>query len=97
MDNEDIYEAEFIDPNRNYEILLEEMKKRLKELQLDLLNINDPEVLGYAQKTYTNLKIEYFKLMRDDLNLQKLFETGDEEEAGRVCPETLRTRRHLRQ
>ena len=36
MDNEDIYEAEFIDPNRNYEILLEEMKKRLKELQLDL-------------------------------------------------------------
>lgn len=80
MDNEDMYEAEFIDPNRNYEILLEEMKKRLKELQLDLLNINDPEVLGYAQKTYTNLKIEYFKLMRDDLNLQKLFETGDEED-----------------
>ena len=80
MDNEDIYEAEFIDPNRNYEILLEEMKKRLKELQLDLLNINDTEVLGYAQKTYTNLKIEYFKLMRDDLNLQKLFETGDEED-----------------
>ena len=51
MDNEDMYEAEFINPNRNYEILLEEMKKRLKELQLDLLNINDPEVLGYRSNS----------------------------------------------
>lgn len=76
----DIYEAEFIDPNKNYEILLDELKKRIKTLQLDMLNISDPEVLGFAQKTYTKLKIQYFQLMRDDLQLQKLFEDENEEE-----------------
>ncbi len=80
MDENDIYEGEFLDPNRNYEILLDELKKRIKTLQLDMLNISDPEVLGFAQKTYTHLKIEYFKLMRDDLQLQRLFADENEEE-----------------
>lgn len=81
MMSENIYDDEFINPNRNYETLMAELRDRIEKLRLDTIHINDPELKGIAEKLYTDLRIKYFKLMRDDLTLQKLYEvdTNDEE------------------
>lgn len=76
------YNDEFDDPNRNITITLQELKNRIENLRLDTIQANDPEVKGFAEKRYIELRIEYFKLIRDDLTLQKLYqeEEYDEEE-----------------
>jgi len=81
MMSENIYDDEFINPNRNYETLMAELRDRIEKLRLDTIHINDPELKGIAEKLYTDLRIKYFKLMRDDLTLQKLYEVdvNDEE------------------
>lgn len=56
---------EFKDPDTNYFVLMEELKARLINIQLDLQNIRDPEIKGIAQKIYSDLKIEYFRLYKD--------------------------------
>lgn len=58
-------EEEFQNPDTNYFVLMEELKTRLINIQLDLQNIRDPEVKGIAQKIYSDLKIEYFRLYKD--------------------------------
>lgn len=77
--NENPYDAEFLDPNRNFEITMQELRSRIENLRLDIIQANDPEVKGFAEKRYIDLRIKYFKLMRDDLTLQKLFEEEEEE------------------
>lgn len=79
MNNENPYDAEFLDPNRNYEITMQELRNRVENLRLDAIQANDPEVKGFAEKRYIELRIEYFKLIRDDLTLQKMYEEQDEE------------------
>lgn len=81
MMSENIYDDEFINPNRNFETLMAELRDRIEKLRLDTIHINDPELKGIAEKLYTDLRIKYFKLMRDDLTLQKLYEVdiNDEE------------------
>ncbi len=80
MMSENIYDDEFINPNRNYETLMVELRDRIEKLRLDTIHINDPELKGIAEKLYTDLRIKYFKLMRDDLTLQKLYEVDANDE-----------------
>lgn len=68
-------DEEFLDPNVNYRILMAELRERIVKLQHDINNIQDEVILGLAQKEYTDLKIRYFKLLRDDLFLQTKFVT----------------------
>ncbi len=78
MKNNNPYtDEEFINPNRNFEVLMMELRDRIEKIRLDIIHINDPELKGIAENLYIDLKIKYFKLMRDDLHLQKMFE-GDE-------------------
>ena len=75
-------DAEFINPNRNFETLMMELRDRIEKLRLDTIHINDAELKGIAEQMYTDLRIKYFKLMRDDLMLQKMYEddnNGEEE------------------
>ena len=76
------YNEEFTNPNRNFDILMMELQNRIEKLRLDTIHCNDAEIKGLAEEKYTKLRIEYFKLMRDDLNLQKAFEDdiNDQEE-----------------
>lgn len=78
--NENPYDVEFLDPNRNYEITMQELRNRIENLRLDIIQANDPEVKGFAEKRYIDLRIKYFQLMRDDLTLQKLYEEQEEVE-----------------
>lgn len=78
--NENPYDVEFLDPNRNYEITMQELRNRIENLRLDIIQSNDPEVKGFAEKRYIELRIQYFQLMRDDLTLQKLYEEQEEVE-----------------
>ena len=68
------YDEEFLDVNKNLTITLQELRNRIENLRLDIIQSNDPEVKGFAEKRYIKLRIEYFKLLRDDLTLQKLYE-----------------------
>lgn len=70
-------DEEFLNPNLNYQILLAELRERIEKIQKDMLVIQDHEVMGAAQQIYTELKVEYFRLMRDDLDLQHKFSTQD--------------------
>lgn len=70
-------DEEFLNPNLNYQILLTELRERIEKIQKDMLVIQDHEVMGAAQQIYTELKVEYFRLMRDDLDLQHKFSTQD--------------------
>jgi len=69
-DVQDFVGDEFLDPNENYGILLIEMRERLLNLQHDIPLIEDPEVKGFAQKVYTELKLEYFSILTSDMTLQ---------------------------
>lgn len=80
MNNENPYDAEFIDPGKNYEITMMELRDRIEKIRLDIIQINDAEVKGFAEKKYIELRIEYFKLMRDMVTLEQMF--GQEEEEG---------------
>ena len=79
MNKENPYDVEFTDPNRNLEITLMELRDRIEKIRLDLTQINDSEVRGFAEKVYIDLRIQYFKLIRDDLTLQKMYEEEGEE------------------
>lgn len=77
QDNEDPFDIsripmdqEFINPNVNYRILIIELRERIMNLQHDRNAIKDPELRGYAEKLYFNLKQEYFNLLSKDLSLQ---------------------------
>ena len=80
MNNENPYDEEFLDPGRNYEITMMELRDRIEKIRLDIIQINDVEVKGFAEKRYIELRIEYFKLMRDMVTLEQMF--GEEEEEG---------------
>lgn len=83
MVNQMMPEEEFYNTDTNYSILMEELKQKLINLQLDLQNIRDPEVKGYTERIYTKLKIEYFRLLKDYTSLvvlsRDLEETDDEQ------------------
>lgn len=68
------YEEKFMNPNANFDYTTNELRVRITNLELDLININDPELKGFAQKLHTELSIQYFKLLRDDLTLQAMYE-----------------------
>lgn len=80
MNKENPYDEEFVNPNRNFETLMMELRDRIEKIRLDMIHINDTEVKGFAEKKYFELRVQYFKLMRDDLQLQKLFEGVEEDE-----------------
>ena len=82
MTTENPYDAEFLDVNENLSVTLHELRNRIENLRLDIIQSNDPEVKGFAEKRYIELRIEYFKLLRDDLTLQKLYEEEEVLEDG---------------
>lgn len=72
------YDEKFENPNSNFDYTTRELKVRITNLELDMININDPELKGIAQKLHTDLTVKYFKLLRDDLILQRMYDTEDE-------------------
>lgn len=76
--NENAYDVRFNDPNANFSFLMNELQARINNIEVDLTHIQDPEIKGVAQKIHSDLCIQYFNLMRDDLKLQKLFEEVEE-------------------
>ena len=75
MNKENPYDVEFTDPNRNLEITLMELRDRIEKIRLDLTQINDSEVRGFAEKVYIDLRIQYFKLIRDSYLFIFVFQT----------------------
>ena len=73
-----INDEEFLDPNRNFTIVMIELRQRIERLQLDILHITDEELKGIAVKMYTDLRLKYFDMMSKDLQLQFMYK--DEEE-----------------
>lgn len=51
-----------------------ELESTLKNLQLDLQQIRDPQVRGFAENLYLQYKKEFIKLIETDLTLTKMFE-----------------------
>ena len=69
MVNQMTPEEEFYDSDTNYSILMEELKQRLINIQLDRQSIRDPEIRGHAERIYSQLKTEYFRLLKDYTSL----------------------------
>lgn len=80
MKKENPYDEKFINPNKTFEEVTKELRVRITNLELDLINISDPELKGIAQKMHSDLIVKYFKIMRDDLALQVLYGDVEEEE-----------------
>lgn len=74
-----INDEEFLDPNRNFTIVMIELRQRIERLQLDILHITDEELKGVAVKMYTDLRLKYFDMMSKDLQLQFMYKDEDEE------------------
>lgn len=74
-----INDEEFLDPNRNFTIVMIELRQRIERLQLDILHITDEELKGIAVKMYTDLRLKYFDMMSKDLQLQFMYKDEDEE------------------
>ena len=80
MNQKNPYDDEFYDVNKNLTVTLQELMNRIKNIRMDIIQINDPEVKGFAEKRYIELRLEFFKLLRDDLTLQKLYEEEEYED-----------------
>lgn len=78
MKKDNPYDEKYVNPNANFDSLMGELRYRISRLELDIININDTELKGMAQQLYTDLSIKYFKLMRDDLFLQSMFQEEEE-------------------
>lgn len=65
-------DAEFINPNINYDVLMKKMRKRIEVLELDVNNINDAAVKAFAEKEILALRQKYFDYLKIDLELQHL-------------------------
>lgn len=76
----ELNDSEFLDPNHNFELVMYELRQRIERLQLDMLNIHDEELKGVAVKIYTKLRLEYFDMIKKDLELHKMYEGYEEEE-----------------
>ena len=74
-----INDEEFLDPNRNFTIVMIELRQRIERLQLDILHITDEELKGIAVKMYTDLRLKYFDMMSKDLQLQFMYKDEEEE------------------
>lgn len=73
-------DVEFMDPNRNFLIVMAELRQRIQRLQLDILHITDEELKGFAMKIYTELRLEYFDMMYKDLRLQQIYSEQEEDD-----------------
>lgn len=73
-------DVEFEDPNRNFVIVMTELRQRIQRLQLDMLHITDEELKGVAMKMYTDLRLKYFDMMYKDLRLQSIYNEEEEED-----------------
>lgn len=69
---------EFNSPDINFLILLQEMEKELRLMQLDLTQIQSPIVKGLAQQEYLKLKEKYFYLLAKDLELLKMYQEDNQ-------------------
>lgn len=69
---------EFNSPDINFLILLQEMEKELRLMQLDLTQIQSPIIKGLAQQKYLKLKEKYFYLLAKDLELLKMYQEDNQ-------------------
>lgn len=70
---------EFNSPDINFLILLQEMEKELRLMQLDLTQIQSPIIKGLAQQQYLKYKEKYFYLLAKDLELLKMYQADNQE------------------
>lgn len=72
---------EFNSPDINLLILLHELEQEMKLMQLDLAEIHSPIFKGICQEKYLKYKEKYFYLMAKDLELLKMYQTDEQENA----------------
>lgn len=79
-------EEEFINPNVNYNVLMSKLRAKIINLEQDVVNIQDPNVKGYAYQELLKTRKEYFNYLKVDLELQHLvlsnpeiYERGEDE------------------
>ena len=56
MTNNNPYDDEFLDVNKNLTITLQELRNRIEQLRLDIIQSNDPEVKGFAERIFQIIK-----------------------------------------
>lgn len=71
-------EEEFMDPNINYDVLMNKLKIRIMNLEDDIKVIKDPIVKSYAYDDLMKTRKEYFNYLKIDLELQHLVLTHPE-------------------
>lgn len=78
--HKDPVDEEFDNADINFYIILTELKNDIKRILNDIQNIKDPEILAYAKKLYFQKRLIFFKLQKDDLELNKLYEDNIKEQ-----------------
>lgn len=79
MNNENPYDAEFLDYTKFCNISYDEIRNKIEKLRLDTIQANDVEVKAFAEKKYLYYRQMYLDLFTKDLNMQKTYEVEDEE------------------
>ena len=77
-------DEEFDNPDVNYYVLSQELKQRIQNIQLDMQSIRDPELRGCAEKLYTELKAEFFRLSKDYIALVAMTQDVENNEEKKV-------------
>lgn len=63
-------EEEFLDPNVNYSVLMNQIKNRIQTLELDYQSVKDPYIKGIIKKEIISLRKEFFDYLKVDFDLQ---------------------------
>ena len=63
-------EEEFLDPNINYSVLMNQIKNRIQTLELDYQNVEDHYIKGIIKKEIISLRKEFFDYLKVDFDLQ---------------------------
>jgi len=80
MNQENPYDAEFLNYNEFINISYSELRSKIEKLRLDTIQANDLEVKAFAEKKYLEYRRMYLEVFDDDLQMQKLYEVGRDDE-----------------
>lgn len=80
MNQENPYDAEFLNYNEFINISYSELRSKIEKLRLDTIQANDLEVKAFAEKKYLEYRQMYLEVFDDDLQMQKLYEVSDIDE-----------------
>lgn len=78
MNQENPYDAEFLDFTNFCGVSYDELRNKIEKLRLDVIQSNDIEVKAFAEKKYLEYRKQYLDLFYKDLMIQKTYEVEDE-------------------